>query len=109
MYRFIRDAEAGWRISGNGAILESTAAFVTLLEDFNLPVTMRVSTELTTYVKELAKKGGDHRLTNVEASELKRIMMGLEKTLIAESGGRATGSYSLSFYIAGSRSWKSRI
>jgi len=86
-YRFIRDAQPGWRLYGKAAILESTGAFVTLLDDFNLPVTKRASTELTEYVKELAKKGANHKLTGEEASELKRIMISLEKTLVAESGG----------------------
>ena len=87
-YRFIRDAQPGWRLYGKAAILESTGAFVTLLENFNLPVTKRASTELTEYVKELAKKGRDHKLTAEEASNLKGIMIDLQKTLIAESGGQ---------------------
>ena len=88
--RYLLDAKDGWRVDGEGRILQNANWFLENLDRFALPVTSRASHELRGFVRELATKaeGLDEYYLSVEdATDLTRIMRELRPTLYAEAAG----------------------
>src|SRR3972149_1233666 len=87
-FRFLNDANGGTPVYGDGWVIENIKRFFSLLKEFDLPVTERASWELKTFHTKMLKKVKNHRLTSVEAKELKDIISGIRKTLFAEAKGK---------------------
>lgn len=85
--RYIIDVKVGWRVHGEGVVLENIDRFFAHLQEFVLPVTQRAAYELRQFRDELAKSESDHKLTNDEASKLTGIMNDVRNTLSAEADG----------------------
>ncbi|MBA7490300.1 hypothetical protein ES702_00837 [subsurface metagenome] len=85
--RYTIDVKAGWRVHGEGAILENIDRFFAHLQEFDLPVTQRAAYKLRQFRDKLAKSDSDHKLTDDEASKLTDIMYDVRNTLSAEADG----------------------
>lgn len=85
--RFLQDVKQGWRVHGGSFVLGNIDRFFVHLKEFNLPVTMRASYELTKLKEKLAKTNSDYRLSDDEAIELNNIMDNVRNTLFAEARG----------------------
>ena len=86
--RFLQDAGSGWIVHRDGAILDNIERFFTNLNNFDLPVTRRACNELLKFKEKIEKTPPDHKLIKNEASSLRKIMLDIRNTLLAETGGK---------------------
>jgi hypothetical protein len=86
--RYLLDAGEGWRAHGSSFVLGNIDRFFAHLTEFDLPVTMRASYELTMLKEKLAKTNSDYKLSAHEAIELTKIIDEVRNTLFAEARGK---------------------
>jgi hypothetical protein len=86
--RYLQDAEKGWHFHGEQYVGYNIELFFRYLNDLNLHVTLRASTELMLFYEKLTQRDKKHVLTIREASDLRNIMDNIRLTLDAEASGR---------------------
>jgi hypothetical protein len=85
--RYLQDASENWSVHENNYVLDNIDRFFANLDKFELPVTQCAAYELRQFRDELTQSDTDHRLSAGEASELRKIMSDVRKTLFAEAEG----------------------
>ena len=78
---------AGVLIHGPSFVLDNIKRVLKKLDDFNLAVTLRAANDLQELQNELMQLPPDAKLSDVDATRLKRIMNDLQRTLSAEGIG----------------------
>jgi len=86
--RYLLHAREGWPIHEEEYVLPNINLLLGRLEKFELTVSQRVAWRLVQLRDELAESASDAKLTAEQASRLTEIMDVLEKTLLAETGGK---------------------
>lgn len=85
---YLRYAKEGWKVHGEQNMLYYIDNILSYLDEFGLPVTRRAAGKLQKFREKLGETEPARLLTSTEATELTIIMIDLEKTLIAEAGGK---------------------
>lgn len=88
VFRYLLHAQEGWPVHVKEYVLPNINLLLGRLEKFELTVTQRAAWRLVQLRDELAESASDAKLTAEQASRLTEIMDTLEKTLLAETGGK---------------------
>jgi len=86
--RYLLHAQQGWPVHPENYVLPNIKMLLGLLEKFELTVSQRAAWQLVQLRDELAESASDAKLTAEQASRLTEIMNTVEKTLLAETGGK---------------------
>ncbi len=86
--RFLIDVRQGWPVHGDGYIIENIESVIKYLKQLDLPVTLRSSTRLQQFLKELKALPIDSKTTQEQANRLSELMVDLRKVLEAEATGK---------------------
>lgn len=85
--RYLQDARSHNPVHGKGAILANIDGLLSRLDELNLRVTKRASTELEEIRSDLSEAAPDAKLTNAQSQKLRDAITNLRRTLEAELKG----------------------
>jgi len=88
--RYLQDAQAGYKLGNgkdDGNILHNLTAFFRYLNNLNLQVTIRATSELSEFQKVQSRRQQTDRLSTDDASRLRDLIREIRKTLEAEIKG----------------------